>query len=355
MKELSIDCPTRTRTQFISFPPFVVTFLVIYRIEKAQSVYLRTDSYASYRKYCTRRIGSKSTTYPLTILLFFSLEKNFWRAERAWAYGMHLREFGAKRHAISRFKKAVKYAQSCQHSPYTAWMQASLAFERQQWTDSLIAFKQARQLSFAKGPAEVFSRYCEYQLEGEGLPLPTSLPADVNSVQQGLEQVQISDSGFDITRITKHLVPLDPNHISLSDTNAPKRINLVPFIKAHKECAEPELSFAIQLAKAWNHLRDALLHKSLRKCRNDVHHAQLLLHSINNLHDRLLGYKEDLLKVSQRILETAHVHQAEQTLSNPVTSKLLPVPAKPIFYDLVSFELEPLPVKKGFLSSFFNW
>jgi hypothetical protein len=292
---------------------------------------------------------------PPIVLVFFSLEKEFWRAERAWAYGMQLREVGAKRHAISRFKKAVGWAKSCQHPSYTSWMQASLALERQQWTDSLIAFRQARQLSFARGPAEVFARYCEYQLEGEGLPLPSSLSTDLTNVQQGLEQVQISDSGFDTTKVTKCLLPLDPNCTLLGNTNVPKSIHLVPFIKAHKTHPEPELSSAIQLAKAWNHLRDALLHKSLRKRRNSVHHAQRLLHSISNVHDRLSKYKEDLLRVSQQILANAMLHQAEKALPNPVASKLLPVPAKPIFYDLVSFELEPLPTKKGFLSSFFNW
>ena len=232
--------------------------LILSQIEKAQLTYLRTDDYASYRSYCKRRLHSKCTP----------LESCFWRAERAWSYGMHLREMGIKRHAISRFKKAVKYAASCQHPPYLSWMQATLAFERQQWIDSLMAFKRARHLSFARGPSEVFSRYCEYQAERQG----HHIPVDVDSVQEGLEDMQLADSS---SIIIKYLSLLD-DHARLEGDVKPKKINITSLVKHHKACQDPLLSSTIQLIKAWNHLCAVLLHKSSRRCKRGIYQAQQL-------------------------------------------------------------------------------
>ncbi|XP_046407107.1 signal recognition particle subunit SRP68 [Ischnura elegans] len=157
------------------------TFEILKIIKEAQQQHgLRHGDYQRYRGYCSRRIrrlrkvlkvtqGDKRHFKKKEITEAMVKDERFlyiplMMAERAWAYGMQLRQEAntepRKRfHLLSRLKKAAKYALQLQIlsggdicdaraklevEAYTAWINGSLHFELQLWKPAMEFLKKAQ-------------------------------------------------------------------------------------------------------------------------------------------------------------------------------------------------------------------
>lgn len=162
-------------------PPQKFTFEILKIIKDAQQQHgLRHGDYQRYRGYCTRRIrrlrkvlrvtqGDKRHFKKKEITETMVKDERYlyiplMMAERAWAYGMQLRQEAntepRKRfHLLSRLRKATKYANQLQRlsagdlcdaraklevEAYSAWIHGALHFELQMWKPAMEDLKKAQ-------------------------------------------------------------------------------------------------------------------------------------------------------------------------------------------------------------------
>lgn len=229
-----------------------------------------------------------------------------WNAERAWSYGMQLKACGrAHSHAKGRFAKAVKYASNAHvDASYLTWIRANYDLECERWKEALLGFRDAMTLDFARDRAIVFIRYCEHQLNRQGVSIPS----------KAAEPLILSMKHLDVEDMLKPELLIFPN-----PKNAVKKL--------------PSRSLAHRLAlKALN----KGLHRHWKACR------RLSLKAAEACADqekRLQHKCEQMATISRLHIQ----HPLELfTWKKP---KLAPVPRSPHLVDLVGDSLvKPQPM-----------
>lgn len=259
---------------------------------------------------------------------------------------MQLRQAGADAHAKSRLKKALFHAQSLVAASstsslldaeiYKSWIAANLSFERQQWSDALVDFRRvARAWSFMRERAVVFERYCGHQMARLGQQAPIE---DVAMAEASAPESPARERGGEGEAVFR-LDLLKPEALLIPNPKqpAPKRIKIASSHDGFgKACNASVKAFKAGLKSNWK----ACIFWSAKA-------ASLLEHSSVSVP----GGDVRLAELRERIGRIHAVASAHRKLgANDVTllpreaSLLLPVPAKPVFYDLVSFDPVALPL-----------
>lgn len=262
---------------------------------------------------------------------------------------MQLRQAGADAHAKSRLKKALSYAQSLAATPsalssfetgiYKSWIASNLSFEREQWSEALVDFRRvARKWNFMREKAVVFERYCRHQMArlGQQVPIEDVDMGDApTSEPPAQEKANVKETGF-------HLDLLKPEALLIPNPKqpVPKRIKIAAsshdsFSKAYNASVK---AFKAGLKSNW---KSCIFWAA--KAMSLLEHANL---ASSGGDTRLVELKERIAKIHAVANAHRKLGANDVTLLPREASLLLPVPAKPVFYDLVSFDTVVLPSVK---------